>query len=110
MSSRTLTYSIQTIVEIDIAVGRFNIIYFVYSLSYVLYSFSLHDALPIFLGQRPRGKIHGGPRGPEARVDPPRRVRARRAQRQDRKSTRLNASHTGKPYADVCLKKKSERR
>src|SRR2546427_9380273 len=79
-----------------------------------IYTLSLHDALPICLEcQRPaptrRGSrsIASKPRGsasrllgrPSARYDP-------RCGR-DRKSTRLNSSHSQISYAVFCLKKKS---
>src|SRR5215204_7037839 len=57
-----------------------------------IYTLSLHDALPI-LPRRPQdagpghGRFCGG--------------------RQDRKSTRLNSSHTVISYAVFCLKKKN---
>src|SRR2546430_6240833 len=50
-------------------------------------------------------KRHGQGRGPLAR--PPRRKGARRRARPgDRKSTRLNSSHSQISYAVFCLKKK----
>src|SRR5436190_5582496 len=73
-----------------------------------LYTLSLHDALPICTG----------PGRPEAdEVTPPRVVvatlwsrplvlRRRAAESLDRKSTRLNSSHTVISYAVFCLKKK----
>src|SRR5438270_8899552 len=75
-----------------------------------IYTLSLHDALPI--SQRAR-------RLP-ARCDRPRRLRRNRARRRahpshrmepvrrmrDRKSTRLNSSHSQISYAVFCLKKK----
>src|SRR5947207_10292341 len=72
-----------------------------------IYTLSLHDALPIW-ALRFRG-------GREAL---PARRRRRHAQqrtvacqplRQDRKSTRLNSSHTVISYAVFCLKKKKKR-
>src|SRR3712207_9041212 len=81
-----------------------------------IYTLSLHDALPIFVGRplragrpRPRrgrrtrpGVPHRGDR-PGAR---PALVRPR--QRRDRKSTRLNSSHANISYAVFCLKKKKK--
>src|SRR5476649_1855564 len=57
-----------------------------------IYTLSLHDALPIFDGpRRPAGdRVERGPAEP----------------RPDRKSTRLNSSHTVISYAVFCLKKK----
>src|SRR3712207_8625367 len=79
-----------------------------------IYTLSLHDALPIYLGEahlgggRPhagRGRAgddvlgrHGaGPQVTGDRVD---------LQDADRKSTRLNSSHANISYAVFCLKQK----
>src|SRR5436190_18724369 len=69
-----------------------------------IYTLSLHDALPIWRladpgrGRRVRRAAAGRPRrGPGAGA---RRTR-------DRKSTRLNSSHTVISYAVFCLKKKT---
>src|SRR2546427_8857231 len=64
-----------------------------------IYTLSLHDALPISDGLRRHGRPHAEP-GPPA--DGP----ARAALRPDRKSTRLNSSHSQISYAVFCLKKK----
>src|SRR5215204_6874538 len=65
-----------------------------------IYTLSLHDALPIYLGAvvavdlaRAGAGYHPG----------------RRAAKVDRKSTRLNSSHTVISYAVFCLKKKKEK-
>src|SRR2546430_14064577 len=67
-----------------------------------IYTLSLHDALPISVRRR------AGP-VPRARSRPrhrrPRRG-ARRGRGADRKSTRLNSSHSQISYAVFCLKKK----
>src|SRR5699024_11490057 len=74
----------------------------------VLYTLSLHDALPIFH----HDARHAGPDHEEvqARRHGQRSLRAlRRGQgqhQQDRKSTRLNSSHVSISYAVFCLKKK----
>src|SRR2546430_13569751 len=61
-----------------------------------IYTLSLHDALPIWLGnRRKRGFAARG--GPSVKW-PPRAA--------DRKSTRLNSSHSQISYAVFCLKKK----
>src|SRR5438270_4028135 len=76
-----------------------------------IYTLSLHDALPIYFPAR-------GPSMPVERVeltDPRIRPlydeRGRRStgllDRRDRKSTRLNSSHSQISYAVFCLKKKS---
>src|SRR5438132_10572213 len=76
-----------------------------------IYTLSLHDALPISrrrprlllrpLGARDRGDLQRG----EVPYSP-RRVLGEEA---DRKSTRLNSSHTVISYAVFCLKKKRDR-
>src|SRR2546430_12371723 len=70
-----------------------------------IYTLSLHDALPIFPGPgRRRGRQLGRcrvGRGPAVGYEPG----AERAE--DRKSTRLNSSHSQISYAVFCLKKKN---
>src|SRR6266481_7584178 len=59
-----------------------------------IYTLSLHDALPIYADQAlPPPAITGG-------WDAGRHIRI------DRKSTRLNSSHSSISYAVFCLKKK----
>src|SRR5438132_4019789 len=78
-----------------------------------IYTLSLHDALPISCSafrKRPRRRFrrrsnqHG-----EARnlIHCERRIDRALGLRQDRKSTRLNSSHTVISYAVFCLKKKN---
>src|SRR2546430_6724576 len=66
-----------------------------------IYTLSLHDALPI---SRCTGRDRSGAgcRG--------RRATATVTRRGDRKSTRLNSSHSQISYAVFCLKKKKDRR
>src|SRR2546427_13045250 len=69
-----------------------------------IYTLSLHDALPIccaagLLGGNLCGERSRFPRALEA-------CGARGRPRQDRKSTRLNSSHSQISYAVFCLKKK----
>src|SRR5438034_6178319 len=74
-----------------------------------IYTLSLHDALPILRVRGPRGLRRGG----TARRLEPRSVVDRSDSRlllPDRKSTRLNSSHTVISYAVFCLKKKNEKR
>src|SRR2546430_2832231 len=76
-----------------------------------IYTLSLHDALPISARVRRvhearqpdhRGREpHGARRGAHAREEGGARSR-------DRKSTRLNSSHSQKSYAVFCLKKKKK--
>src|SRR5689334_23480710 len=63
-----------------------------------LYTLSLHDALPIFSGNGGRECCWLYPR--EA-------VLNCQYERGDRKSTRLNSSHSSISYAVFCLKKKN---
>src|SRR5437588_8733417 len=65
-----------------------------------IYTLSLHDALPICaVHVRGAQQLHAADR----REDP----REQRVER-DRKSTRLNSSHTVISYAVFCLKKKTD--
>src|SRR3954464_2926323 len=66
-----------------------------------IYTLSLPDALPIWR-RHPRRHPRGHPG--RRRV----RGRVRRPDRGDRKSTRLNSSHTIISYAVFCLKKKNK--
>src|SRR5688500_20340450 len=83
----------------------------------LLYTLSLHDALPISARQPRRveqgGRAAAGRRAGARRAVPQRAVpalgdRAGRARdaAADRKSTRLNSSHLVISYAVFCLKKK----
>src|SRR5688572_32603487 len=86
-----------------------------------IYTLSLHDALPIFA--RPRAAAeHAEAEGrafffceeDKLKRDRSRRVRAEDFQRdhdarEDRKSTRLNSSHSQISYAVFCLKKKKKK-
>src|SRR5438034_1666628 len=84
-----------------------------------IYTLSLHDALPISpapwapsrtspaLPSPPRG---GGPgAGASGNAPWPAVGRRRSSSLQDRKSTRLNSSHTVISYAVFCLKKKKKK-
>src|SRR2546427_1208830 len=75
-----------------------------------IYTLSLHDALPISrLGLRLRDDRHGrGSRGFTLRRPRGKSTGAGRRVPQDRKSTRLNSSHSQISYAVFCLKKKKE--
>src|SRR2546427_8070649 len=84
-----------------------------------IYTLSLHDALPIS-GAALLRSAHpaGGPAAAELRdlrpeAPPDARVareHPRAPQRGDRKSTRLNSSHSQISYAVFCLKKKKNKR
>src|SRR5436190_23805157 len=83
-----------------------------------IYALSLHDALPICVLRHQRPRVdHGrdgdrergaGERVPRTDDAPGEQVHGKddRADRPDRKSTRLNSSHTVISYAVFCLKKK----
>src|SRR5205085_11745937 len=83
-----------------------------------IYTLSLHDALPIYRGRCPTPRsaphLRAPPRGAResrARFPSPcgrRRGTSRdgRSRGRDRKSTRLNSSHSQISYAVFCLKKK----
>src|SRR5689334_24277065 len=71
-----------------------------------IYTLSLHDALPISPPARPR-QHRGGDRAQ------PRRHQDSGLDRRscaDRKSTRLNSSHSSISYAVFCLKKKKKKK
>src|SRR2546430_17472600 len=77
-----------------------------------IYTLSLHDALPI---SRRVGADRGPSRSPSSAACRRRprmrgcregRARLRRSAPADRKSTRLNSSHSQISYAVFCLKKK----
>src|SRR5688572_31535452 len=70
-----------------------------------IYTLSLHDALPIWIARRHRqhdDRGRDGDGGHESIAWPPSPSR-------DRKSTRLNSSHSQISYAVFCLKKKNKR-
>src|SRR5438309_7910680 len=70
-----------------------------------IYTLSLHDALPISSPSSPCR-----PQWWRSSPNPPGFTRERRppSRRQDRKSTRLNSSHSSISYAVFCLKKKTD--
>src|SRR5947207_9925325 len=81
-----------------------------------IYTLSLHDALPISRPSRPKYRIRSGPlnerSGSVSGIGTPKGkyftgtpLNSGNAAR-DRKSTRLNSSHTVNSYAVFCLKKK----
>src|SRR5688572_33097620 len=82
-----------------------------------IYTLSLHDALPILRGlagaqpgqvvdiARPVHRFGGGDHANTAGRSPL-DYRGARTHTQDRKSTRLNSSHSQISYAVFCLKKK----
>src|SRR6266481_1244006 len=72
----------------------FSVFFFNDTATTEIYTLSLHDALPIS-GQSRRARDHSPHRSGRAHPAP-----------QDRKSTRLNSSHSSISYAVFCLKKK----
>src|SRR5438034_7097631 len=73
-----------------------------------IYTLSLHDALPISSVLRTLGWTTSARRPPACR--PSSRPWWARSRPRDRKSTRLNSSHTVISYAVFCLKKKNKKR
>src|SRR2546427_5780413 len=77
-----------------------------------IYTLSLHDALPILssgtvAGVAPRATVRFEQTGINLKVTP--HVTAnRQVLMEDRKSTRLNSSHSQISYAVFCLKKKKK--
>src|SRR5436190_7737696 len=71
-----------------------------------IYTLSLHDALPI----SKTGVLAGLVSGQRDELDEDRQADDQRQFSQDRKSTRLNSSHTVISYAVFCLKKKKKRK
>src|SRR2546430_11392638 len=72
-----------------------------------IYTLSLHDALPIFRGIRrlqPQQRLLPGQRDGESGSE------SELWNQSDRKSTRLNSSHSQISYAVFCLKKKNRNR
>src|SRR5476649_2988000 len=70
--------------------------FFNYTATTEIYTLSLHDALPIFLDEKGRVSKVVAAHDVGRAINP-----------KDRKSTRLNSSHTVISYAVFCLKKKN---
>ena len=90
------------------AVTRLCVLFFFFNdtATTEIYTLSLHDALPIYLLYMDDLKLYGKSKAElEALVNT---VRIFTSEIQiDRKSTRLNSSHTVISYAVFCLKKKT---
>src|SRR5690348_18434087 len=80
-----------------------------------IYTLSLHDALPIFVGPLAHRRLlanvrwraySAAPTGRRCRVTADSSTPS--TGKRDRKSTRLNSSHPSISYAVFCLKKKNE--
>src|SRR2546430_7382016 len=78
----------------------FSVFFFNDTATTEIYTLSLHDALPISRRIRPV------PSSPRCRSRPTWRLEASGYATPDRKSTRLNSSHSQISYAVFCLKKK----
>src|SRR5690348_18214148 len=78
----------------------------------VIYTLSLHDALPIFgvllLGHDRRARAPGVGQLHEAELAARPQDELGAEPGEDRKSTRLNSSHPSISYAGFCLKKKTD--
>src|SRR2546430_4910569 len=75
-----------------------------------IYTLSLHDALPISSRLlKPRRCACCVRKARHSSATRSRRSRSRRVPTKDRKSTRLNSSHSQISYAVFCLKKKKRR-
>src|SRR5688572_33410022 len=70
-----------------------------------IYTLSLHDALPISSNTPMRSPDSSTAKTPIRRSRP-----SRRSGNSDRKSTRLNSSHSQISYAVFCLKKKKKKK
>src|SRR2546430_9159701 len=70
-----------------------------------IYTLSLHDALPIYVAALQFGGHRGEPQALQGRIA----VGRGKLALQDRKSTRLNSSHSQISYAVFCLKKKKNK-
>src|SRR5947207_12196789 len=82
---------------------RIHVFFFKHTAPTEIYTLSLHDALPISSTVNTTGRALPGPESSEIR-------RSMRSEDSgDRKSTRLNSSHTVSSYAVFCLKKKKNR-
>src|SRR5260221_8041510 len=80
-----------------------------------IYTLSLHDALPIYKMHEPfgHGRVVDAVHARDPRADVDKEIAAGLDQVEpceDRKSTRLNSSHTVISYAVFCLKKKKKKR
>src|SRR5438034_5260927 len=86
----------------------FNSFVFIAPATTEIYTLSLHDALPIWLHQLALASRQCADQGEPWRPREPARASEDGASRdhRDRKSTRLNSSHTVISYAVFCLKKK----
>src|SRR5688572_31879946 len=73
-----------------------------------IYTLSLHDALPILPSSRWRTSGSRPRNSPLSNATAQLRHSTRASSAEDRKSTRLNSSHSQISYAVFCLKKKKK--
>src|SRR2546430_2845440 len=85
--------------------GNFIFFFFNDTATTEIYTLSLHDALPISL-RRTRPSCHQTIEAKAHLENDPATPKPRLSDRRDRKSTRLNSSHSQISYAVFCLKKK----
>src|SRR6266576_4946601 len=78
-----------------------NVFFFNDTATTEIYTLSLHDALPIFLAPDSHCTFDDGQSSHT--------VKARIADKEDRKSTRLNSSHVEISYAVFCVQQKKNR-
>src|SRR5437588_9089359 len=88
----------------DLCVSFFFSFFFNDTATTEIYTLSLHDALPILAKRLSPGPFTTHPMTATVMSSTPAYSR-----RQDRKSTRLNSSHTVISYAVFCLKKKKKK-
>src|SRR2546430_14129054 len=95
LTIRNITLIITYIFKIKILLQTFIFFFFNDTATTEIYTLSLHDALPIY-GSHPQRNVQqqGGD------------LCLRHGRERDRKSTRLNSSHSQISYAVFCLKKK----
>src|SRR2546427_13241760 len=75
-----------------------------------IYTLSLHDALPISFSAADRANHEDRRLSVVARLNRGVTLRQAQAVMEDRKSTRLNSSHSQISYAVFCLKKKKKKK
>src|SRR2546430_10687045 len=88
--------------------ARFSFFFFNDTATTEIYTLSLHDALPIYrpAGEHQPGQVDGRAEDGGGQVDRVGVADRRVNPDGDRKSTRLNSSHSQISYAVFCLKKK----
>src|SRR5438270_142479 len=98
-----LTYTVALSVPLPLHTIGLLFFFFNDTATTEIYTLSLHDALPIYCAARLRRR-----HPPVCARRPAPRRRPNDDRRADRKSTRLNSSHSQISYAVFCLKKKNK--